>query len=295
VLALDAIPDSVAVVGAGYIGVELGTALARLGCRVTLLEALDQLLPSIDQNLTAPVLNRLRELGVEVQLGAHVIGLDGDALAVETPRGEQRLQVSKVVVATGRTPNTDELGLELAGIAARPDGLIPVTDEMRATEQVCAVGDVVGGPALAHKAISQALVAAESLCGLPAAFDPAAIPAVIFSDPEIATVGLSEAEARAAGFDTEVTTFPHSGSGRAATIGDQVGFTRVVVNTSTDCIIGIHLVGPHVSELIGEGTLAIEMAAAPADLAATIHPHPTLSESLATAAAVADRRRGISR
>jgi dihydrolipoamide dehydrogenase len=304
-LALEETPRSVAVVGAGYIGLELGTALAKLGARVIVVEALDRVLPSVDESLTAPVLRRLRSLGVELRLRTIAERVDSDHLVVAGPDGEDRVEAEKVVVAVGRRPNTDELGLEAAAVrlaqsggngvgedwrgpvAAAGSGLIPVTDDMRATERIAAIGDVVAGPALAHKATAEAAVAAEALSGRPAAFDAQAVPEVIFTDPEIGTVGLTEEQAREAGMDPVAATFPLAASGRAGTLGERDGFTRIVTDRATDRVVGVHIVGPHASELVAGGALAIELMAAPGDLAATIHPHPTLSEGLHEAAALA--------
>jgi dihydrolipoamide dehydrogenase len=279
-LALTRLPATMAVIGGGYIGLELGTAYAKLGVSVTIVEALDRILPTVDQALTRPVVRRLKELGVQLALRTRAERLDGDDLVVGGPDGPQRVPAEHVVVAVGRAPRTDTLGLREAGVPVGPDGLIPVGPDRRATEHVAAIGDVVAGPALAHKAIHEGVVAAEALSGHDAAFEPAAIPQVVFSDPEIASAGLSLDEARAAGLDAEEAAFPLSASGRAATLGERAGFARMVVDRGADRIVGVHLVGPHASELIAEGTLAIEMIASPDDLGATIHPHPTLSEQL---------------
>jgi dihydrolipoamide dehydrogenase len=278
------VPASVAVVGAGYIGLELGTALAKLGARVTVVEALDRVLPTVEESLTAPVLRRLQALGVDLRLRTTAQRLDVGALVVSGPDGEDRVEAELVVVAVGRYPNTDDLGLAEAGVAVRADGLVEVGADMRATERIAAVGDVVAGPALAHKATAEAAVAAEALSGRPAAFDARAIPVVIFTDPEIGSVGLGEVEARDAGLDAVVATFPLAASGRAATLGARDGFTRIVADAATDRVVGVHVVGPHASELVAGGALAIELMAAPGDVAATIHPHPTLSEGLREAA-----------
>jgi dihydrolipoamide dehydrogenase len=283
-LALSAVPASVAVVGAGYIGLELGTALAKLGARVTVVEALDRILPTVEASLTAPVLRRLRALGVDVRLRTTAQRLEDEGLVVAGPDGDERVAAERVIVAVGRVPNTDELGLAAAGVAVGSEGLIEVGEDMRATERIAAVGDVVDGPALAHKATAEAAVAAEALTGRPAAFDARAIPVVIFTDPEVASVGLGEAEARDAGLDPVVATFPLAASGRAGTLGARDGFTRIVADAATDRVIGVHVVGPHASELAAGGALAIELMAAPGDVAATIHPHPTLSEGLREAA-----------
>jgi dihydrolipoamide dehydrogenase len=305
-LALTKAPKSAAVIGAGYIGLELGTALAKLGTRVTVVEALDRVLPSVEESLTAPVRRRLRALGVDVRLRTTAERIEGDSLVVTGPDGEDRVEAERVIVAVGRVPNTDDLGLAAAGIASTqhvPDGasedghgaasalaragLIDVGEDMRATERIAAIGDVVAGPALAHKATAEAAVAAEALSGVPAAFDARAVPEVMFTDPEIGTVGLTEAQARDAGLDPAVATFPLAASGRAGTLNERDGFTRLVTDRATDRVIGVHIVGPHASELVAGGALAIELMASPGDVAATIHPHPTLSEGLHEAAALA--------
>jgi dihydrolipoamide dehydrogenase len=281
-LALTAVPASVAVIGAGYIGLELGTAFAKLGSKVTVVEALDRVLASVDASLAAPVLRRLRALGVDVRTESTARLADDGTLVV----GEDRIEVERIVVAVGRAPNTDDLGLETAGVTVGSGGLIEVGEDMRATERIAAIGDVVAGPALAHKATAEAQVAAEALSGVPAAYDARAVPVVIFTDPEIATVGLTEAQAREAGLDATSATFPLAASGRAGTLGARDGFTRIVTDAATDRVIGVHVAGPHASELVAGGALAIELMAAPGDVAATIHPHPTLSEGLHEAAAL---------
>jgi dihydrolipoyl dehydrogenase len=283
-LALTAVPESVAVVGAGYIGLELGMALAKLGARVTVVEALDRVLPTVEESLTAPVRQRLRALGVDLRLETTAQRLDDGALVVAGPDGEGRVEAERVIVAVGRVPNTDDLGLAEAGVTVGPDGLIAVGQDMRAAERIAAVGDVVAGPALAHKATAEAAVAVEALSGRPAAFDAQAIPIVIFTDPEIGSVGLSEEQAREAGMEPVVATFPLAASGRAGTLRAREGFTRIVADATTDRVVGVHVVGPHASELVAGGGLAIELMAAPGDVAATIHPHPTLSEGLREAA-----------
>jgi len=285
-LALSAVPDEVIVVGAGYIGVELATALSQLGAAVTLVEVQDRILPSVDASLSAPVQRRLPRLGVRLRLASSAEGLEGEDLVLHTAAGEDRLPAPRVIVAAGRVPNTDDLGLAAVGITVGSDGLIEVGADMRVDtdRRIAAIGDVVTGPARAYKASAEAVVAAEALSGRPSVYEPAAVPIVIFSDPEIATVGLGEQAAREQGMDVRVASFPLAASGRAAMLGAREGFTRLVMDAASDRIVGVHIVGPRASELASAGTLAIEMMSSAADLAGTVHPHPTLSEGLREAA-----------
>jgi len=265
-LALETLPDTMTVVGAGYIGVELGTAFAKLGVQVTLLEAQDRILGHLDERLVRPVARRLQALGVEVRTNA----------------GADDARTDVVLVATGRRPNTE--GLDRAGIAVGADGLVDVGPDRRATPTIGAIGDIVEGPALAHRAMAEAAIAVDAVTGRFPDPDPLLIPQVVFSDPEIATVGLTEHQATSAGLDARAHTVPLTASGRAATLHETAGHATVVVDRETDRVVGVHLVGPHASELIAAGALAIELIASPEDLATTIHPHPTLSELLADAA-----------
>lgn len=285
VLALRVLPASLVVVGAGYVGVELGTALAKLGAHVTIVEALDRLLPAMDAAVAPPVQRRLTALGVDVLVGAQARDFDGRRLKVETARGTRAVDADAVLVAVGRRPNSDHIGVEQLGVRPRPDGLLEVGPDRLVRPHVAAIGDLTIGPALAHKATAEAEVAAEALCGRPCAFDPAAIPAVVFSDPEVAVAGMSATQAHAAGLATRVATVPLTASGRAATLMNGTeGFVRLVIDADADAVVGAQIVGPHASELIAEAVFAIEMAASPIDLAGTIHPHPTLSELLREAA-----------
>ena len=192
-----------------------------------------------------------------------------------------------MVVAVGRVPNTDQIGLDAAGISVDERGLIPVGADRRATRHIAAIGDIVSGPALAHKATAEAAVAVEALCGHPAAFAPTTIPAVVFCDPEIASAGVTVDEARAAGIDVDAVTIPMGASGRAATMDARDGFLQLVWERTTQTVIGVHIAGAHASELIAEGVLAIEMAATLEDIAGSIHAHPTLGEQLGEAAHLA--------
>jgi dihydrolipoamide dehydrogenase len=285
-LALDTLPRTLAVVGGGYIGVELGTAAAKLGVEVTIIEAESRLLPGLAAALARPVLRRLEQLGVRVALGARARDFDGTRLRVERAGppaagepGTLEFPAEALLVAIGRRANVERLGLEVL----RPtieNGLLVVGPDRRIAEHVAAIGDITPGPALAHKATAEATIAVQALCGKPAAFEPAAIPAVVFSDPEIATAGLTLDEATEAGLDAARTRLPLGASGRAATMGARDGFAEVVHDRRDGAILGVHIAGPHASELIAEGVLAIEMGMTVEDLALVIHPHPTLSEQI---------------
>ncbi|HEY3239688.1 MAG TPA: dihydrolipoyl dehydrogenase [Acidimicrobiia bacterium] len=283
-LALDRIPHRLVVVGAGYIGVELGTAFAKLGAEVTLVELTDRLLPGMPAGPARVVERALRTRGVGLHLGTKALGLDGDDLVVEGPQGEHRLPAEAVVVAVGRRPNTDTLGLEQAGVRLDPEGLVPVDPARRAARGIFAIGDVTTGPALAHKATAEAEVAALAAAGRPAAFDPATVPAIVFSDPAVATVGLTNEQAQEAGAETTSFTFPLAASGRAVSLGRTDGHVEVVAERGDGTVLGVHMVGPGVAELAFGAALAVEMGATVEDLALTIAPHPTLSEAIAEAA-----------
>lgn len=286
-LDLTNVPSKLAIIGAGYIGIELGTALAKLGASVTLVEAASRVLPNVDARLVAPVARRLEALGITVIPNAVPLERIDNGLRVRTPSGEHDVAVELIIVAAGRRPNTDDLGLDRANISTTGEGHISVDARGLARDHVAAIGDAVAGPALAHKAAAQGAIAAEVLSGYAATADVATIPEVIFSDPEIATIGLTDRAARAAGYDVRTARFPLSASSRAATMVDSAGFCMVVVDNSTEDVLGVHLVGPHASELSGEAVLAVEMLATAEDLASTVHAHPTLSEAIKEAAAIA--------
>jgi dihydrolipoamide dehydrogenase len=318
-LALRRVPPRLTVVGGGYIGVELGGAFAKLGADVTIVELADQLLPGMPLGLARTLERALRARGVTIRLGTKVLGRDGDDLLVEGPSGEARLPIGApseraqaqpvapeaprgpgaqpvaprsgsdgvVVVAVGRRPNTDSLGLNQAGVRLDSDGRIMVAADRRAAKDVYAIGDITTGPALAHKATAEADVAVTAAGGRRAAFDPATIPAVVFSDPQIATVGLTAEQATEDGADATTFRFPLSASGRALALGRPEGFVEIVAERGAAggaSVLGVHMVGAGVAELAAEAALAIEMGATVEDLALTIAPHPTLSEALAEAA-----------
>ncbi|MBE3557285.1 MAG: dihydrolipoyl dehydrogenase [Firmicutes bacterium] len=292
VLALEEVPRRLVVVGGGYIGVELGTAFAKLGSQVTLLEALPSILSGFDRRLVQLVERRLRALGVTVRTAVNVIGADereGErCIVIRSEKGEERIVAEKVLVSVGRRPNSDTLDVKQAGIALDGKGFVQVDGQRKSNvASIYAIGDLAGGMLLAHKASHEGIVAAEAACGKPSFFEPAAIPAVVFSDPEIAVVGRTEEEAKAAGMNPLVARFPFAANGRALTLGESDGFTQVVADRQSHRVLGVQLIGAQVSTLVGEATLAIEMGAVLEDLSWTIHAHPTLSETLMEAADLA--------
>jgi dihydrolipoamide dehydrogenase len=285
-LALDHLPGSCAIVGATYIALELATAFARLGSAVTLVAEEQQMLSDLEPALAQAVSHGLRNLGVEFRLGQRAGGYHKGKLQLAGGDGKaQTVAAEIVVIAGGRAPNSDGLGLEEAGVHLAEDGRIVVDSCCRTSARsIYAAGDVVPGPLMADRAIAQGRVAAEAICGLPAAFDPSAVPLVYFTEPELMSAGLTEAAAREAGYTVMSARFPFAASGRAATLTEQQGGLQVIAESGSQRVLGIHAAGPHASELAGEATLAIEMGATLQDLALTIHPHPTLSEAIPEAA-----------
>lgn len=286
------IPERLMVVGGGYIGLELGLVYAGLGSRITLVELMGDLLTGCDPDLARVVRKRCEKRFDRLLLETQVTALEraGDAFRVTVERRGERetIEVDRVLVAVGRRPNTDDLGLETTAIRTDERGLIPIDGVCRTVEpSLFAIGDITPGPMLAHKASRQGKVAAEAIAAHPAAFDNVAVPAVVFTDPEIAWAGLTESEANRAGRDVVVGKFPLSALGRAKSIGRTEGFTKILADPETQRVLGVGIVGPHASELIAEGVLALEMGATLEDLAVAIHPHPTLSESVMEAAEVA--------
>ena len=291
-LALAAIPSSLAVVGGGYIGMELGMAYAALGSRVAVIEALDAVLAGFDPELVKAVLARCGELAITIVTGTAAQSLDGDDLVLADGT---RHPAEVVLVAVGRRANTDDLQLEDAGIRTRADGLLDVDSQGRTSNRsVFAIGDVTPGPALAHKATAQAIVAAEAICGLPSGFDQV-VPLVAFTDPELASVGLTDEDAKASGHRVVVGRARFAHSGRALTLGEPMGLVKVVADADSGIVLGVHIAGAGASDLISEAALAVEMAARVEDVAATVHPHPTLAESVGEAAQAAARARARSR
>jgi len=286
-LAFKEIPRKFVVVGGGYIGVELGIAYAKLGSQVTIVEATEQLLPGTDPDLIAVLMRKLRRLNVNVMLKSRAGGgLQEGKVRVEEPDGKvTMLEADKVLVAIGRRPYTEGLELDNAGLSIDEMGFIHVDGQMRtAVKHIYAIGDVVSPVMLAHKASAQGRVAAEAIAGKPSYSDWKTVPAVIFTDPEIASVGLNEKQAREQGIDVAVSKHPFTAIGRALTMGETDGLVKLVANRTTGVLLGAQMAGPEVSELIGEITTAIEMGALVEDVALTPHYHPTLSEGILEAA-----------
>jgi dihydrolipoamide dehydrogenase len=293
-LDLPDIPTSLLVVGGGYIGLELGTVYSALGSKVTVVEMTDGLLPGADRDLVNILAKRVETMFEAVLLKTKVVGMQAsdDAVTVtfegNLPEGMAREQTfDRVLVSIGRKPNSAVPGLETTGVVVNSRGFIEVDEARRTAEPtIYAIGDVVGDPMLAHKASHEARVAIDSIHGEKVAFEPLAIPAVVFTDPEIAWCGLTEADAAKQGREVTVTRFPWAASGRAITLDRTDGMTKLIIDPKTQRILGVGLVGPGAGELISEGVLAVEMGANASDLRMTIHPHPTLSETLMESAEV---------
>jgi len=288
-LALPDIPESLLIVGAGYNGVELGSAYAEMGSRVTMVEMMDEILPGVDRDLVKHLRRRLKRIYHAIHLNTTVESMDEDEDGV-TVAFEGDIDVSeqtfdRVLVAIGRRPNSQDLGLENTDVRVDDDGFV-VVDEKRRTddERIFAVGDVIGGPMLAHKAMRDGKTAAEVIAGQPAAFDVRCIPEVIYTDPQIAWCGLTESEAAEQGRDIELGSFPWTASGRALAMGETSGLTKIVFDAETERVLGMGIVGREADNMIAEGALAVEMGAVAQDLALTIHPHPSLVETEAEAA-----------
>src|SRR5713226_9493186 len=286
-LSLPELPERLVVVGAGYIGLEVGIAFKKLGSAVTVVEAADRILPRYDEALTRPVRRWLTRAGVELHLGAKVAGLEGDGrLAVETAAGPLALAADKILVTIGRRPLTAGWGLEEMALD-RAGPFLKVDDQCRtAMRGVWAIGDLVGEPMLAHKAIAQGAMVAEIIAGQRRYFDPASVAAIVFTDPEIVVAGMLPDEAATAGIDAAVSVFPFAASGRALTLEAGVGggFVRIVSRRDDQRILGIQAVGQQIAELSGEFAHALAMGAVLDDIAHTIHVHPTLGEAFGEAA-----------
>jgi len=290
-LALDSVPEELVVVGAGYIGMELSTVFAKLGADVTVVEMLDDVLPGYEDDVSRVVRKRAEELGIDFYFGEAAQGWEkaGEGVMVRTEDEDGEVSefgAGRCLVAVGREPVTDTLNLDAVSLEPDENGFLATDDQARTDlEGVFAVGDVAGEPMLAHKAMAEGEVVAEVAAGEPTGLDYQAIPAAVFTDPEIGTVGMTESEAREAGFDPLVGEFPLRANGRALTLGESDGFVRVVAASDGEFLLGGQVVGPEASELVAEIALAVEMGAQLEDVAATVHTHPTLSEAVREACA----------
>jgi len=294
-LELEAVPKRLCVIGAGVIGLELGSVWCRLGAEVVMLEALDALLPMADAQVASEAARHFKKLGLDIRLGAKVSSAkaarDGVTVRYTDAKGEQSCQADVVVVAVGRRPYTEALLGEGSGVTLDERGCIKVDEHCAtAVPNVWAVGDVVRGPMLAHKGKEEGLAVADRIAGKYAHVNYALVPSVIYTAPEIAWVGQSEAQAKAAGLTIKTGVFPFAASGRARAMEATAGFAKVVVSQSSDELLGVHIIGPMAGELIAEAVLAMEFRGSAEDLQRTIHAHPTLSEALHEAALAADKR-----
>ena len=291
-LALEDVPKTLLVIGGGYIGLEMGTAYAALGSRVTVVEMLPGLLPGADRDLVSVLGRRLNGAFHSIQLSSRVTEMKEKGKAIEVridgEKIEEPIQLfDKVLVAVGRKPNSDIPGLDKTKVSIDGRGFIQVDAQRRTADPaIYAIGDVVGEPMLAHKASHEGRVAAEAIAGEKSVFEPRAIPAVVFTDPELAWCGLTESEAKEKKVPVKVSRFPWAASGRATTIGRVDGLTKLLIDPNTERVLGAGIVGPGAGELIAEMVLAIEMAAVATDIKMSIHPHPTLSETIMESAEV---------
>jgi dihydrolipoamide dehydrogenase len=289
-LEMQGLPSSLLVIGGGIIGLEMACVYDALGAKVSVVELGDQLMPGADPDLVKPLEKRLRARYQQILLGTKSTGAevvkDGIRVSFEGRDGTKSSETyDRVLVAVGRVPNGRQLGCDAAGIEVNERGFIPVDRQMRTSVPgIFAIGDIVGQPMLAHKATHEAKVAAEVAAGHKAYFDARVIPSVAYTDPEVAWVGVTEAQARRDGLGIRKAAFPWAASGRSLSLGRDEGFTKLIVDASSNRIIGGGIVGPNAGELIAEVGLAIEMGADAADVGLTIHPHPTLSESVGMAA-----------
>src|SRR3954447_17422769 len=296
-LAFERVPERLAVIGGGYIGLELGSVWSRLGAKVTVIEFLDRILPNMDREL-GPALQRvLTRSGVAFKLATKVVsgelGNEAVSLELEPAKGGEReiLAADAVLVAIGRRPFTDGLGLDEIGVARDPAGRITVGENFATNVAgVYAIGDVIQGPMLAHKAGEEGIAVMERLAGQKTEIDYDAIPSVVYTWPEVAAVGKTEEELKAAGIEYRIGKFPFTANARARTNAETDGFVKVLADTATDRVLGVHIIGPDAGTMIAEAALAMEFGASAEDIARTCHAHPTLSEALKEAALAVDGR-----
>ncbi|MED1419564.1 MULTISPECIES: dihydrolipoyl dehydrogenase [Bacillus] len=291
-LALEEVPEKLVVIGGGYIGTELGNAFANFGTKVTILEGGDEILPNFEKQMSSIVKRNLKKKGAEIFTNALAKGVeekeDGVVVTYEVKGEEKTIEADYVLVTVGRRPNTDELGLEQVGIELTEKGLIKIDKQCRTNvPNIYAIGDIVPGPQLAHKASYEGKIAAAAIAGQPDEIDYLAIPAVVFSDPELATVGYTEQQAKDEGIEIVAAKFPFAANGRALSLDSTDGFLKLITRKEDGLVIGAQIAGPGASDMIAELGLAIEAGVTAEDIAMTIHAHPTLGEITMEAAEVA--------
>ncbi len=294
-LAFNETPRKLCIIGAGVIGLELGSVWSRLGSEVVILEALDSFLEPVDNQLSDEAYKILSKQGLDIKLGARVTGTGSNNQEViviyENAEGKQQISIDKLIVAVGRTPNTEGLDAEACGLTLDEKGFIKVDDQCQTNlPNVFAIGDVVRGPMLAHKASEEGVAVAERIAGQPGHVNYQTIPWVIYTWPEIAWVGMTEQELEENGIDYKVGTFPFIANSRARATGDTAGIVKILADSQNDRVLGVHILGPNASELISEAVLAMEFDACSEDIARTIHGHPSLSEAIHEAALDVDNR-----
>ena len=289
-LDLDTVPKELIVIGGGVIGLEIGCYLNGFGTKVTVVELMDQILPGTDPEVVKTLGRTLKKRGVKVMTKTRASGWKKkgpgvEVTLVDAKDRESTLTADAILLSVGRRPNTEHLGLEQAGVRVDKRGFIQVDGQLRTNvAHIHAIGDITGPPQLAHKASKEGLVAAAVIAGQPEAYDVRAMPAAIFTDPEIASVGLTEAEAKEQGYETTTGKFPFKALGKALASRESDGFVKIVANKEDDLVLGVHIIGAHASDLIAEATLAIETGACVEDIGLTVHTHPTMAESLMEAA-----------
>lgn len=286
------VPKKLVVIGAGYIGLELGSVWKRLGSEVVVLEALDRILPGMDSEIAGLAKRTFEKQGLQFRLGARVESVKiQKKKCVVTIQGEEPFDADRVLVAVGRTPATKDLGLDSIGLAVDPRGRIAVEEDYStAVEGVYAIGDCIGGPMLAHKAMDEGVVFAEKLAGIASKVHYEYIPGIVYTHPEIATVGLTEDQIKASGHDYRKGICPFGAVARAITLGDPEGRVKILADAKTDRVLGVHIIGPRAGDLIAEAVVAMQFGASSEDIARVCHAHPTLSEGIHEAALAVDKR-----
>jgi len=285
ILDIEEVPKKLAVIGGGPVGLEFAFLFAKMGSAVTVIEMMDHLLPSSDLETAALIYDSAIKHGMSVLLKSTATSLkeagESAVLTVKTPEGDKLVECDKVLVSVGRRPASAGIGLENAGVKIDERGFVPVTDQMKTNvENIYALGDVVRGPMLAHRASKQGIVAAEVIAGLKSAFDTTVIPETVFTDPEVASVGMTQEAAVKTGYEVVIGKFPFLALGRAVSTGDTKGFVKIVADAGSGIVLGAQIVGGNASDLISELALAIELGATLEDIALTVHPHPTYPEAI---------------